>query len=97
METIHQFGQRCVAALRLHEDSAAFIVPVNPEEVPDYYDVIKVNLSWASHWIGEGEWVTESPDALLDCLRRLLGTHLQKKFDRNCFQLPVNPEGSPDY
>jgi len=45
MDTIHQFGQRCVAALRLHEDSAAFIVPVDPEEVPDYYDVIKVNLS----------------------------------------------------
>jgi hypothetical protein len=45
MNTILQFGQRCVAALRLHEDSAAFIVPVNPDEVPDYYHVIKVYIS----------------------------------------------------
>ena len=39
---IFQFGLRCVNALQSHEDAAAFVEAVKAEEVPDYYDVIKV-------------------------------------------------------
>lgn len=43
-ESIHRLGQILVAALKAHEDSAAFVVPVRAEEVPDYYDIVKVRL-----------------------------------------------------
>ena len=42
MENITRFGHRCIAALQSHEDAPAFIEPVKAEEVPDYYDIIKV-------------------------------------------------------
>ena len=41
MDSIHRFGRAAVAALQAHEDSPAFTVPVNADEVPDYYDIIK--------------------------------------------------------
>ena len=41
MDNIHSFGRAAVAALQAHEDSPAFSVSVNADEVPDYYDIIK--------------------------------------------------------
>ena len=41
MDAIHSFGRAAIAALQAHEDSPAFSVPVNADEVPDYYDIIK--------------------------------------------------------
>ena len=42
LEAIHKFGKAAVAAIKAHEDSPAFLAPVAAEEVPDYYDIIKV-------------------------------------------------------
>ena len=42
-ENISRFGLRCIAALQIHEDAPSFLEPVKAEEVPDYYDVIKVH------------------------------------------------------
>lgn len=44
-EAVHSLGREVLDALRAHEDSPAFCVPVKAEEVPDYYDIIKVRSS----------------------------------------------------
>lgn len=44
-EAIHKLGKAAVAALKAHEDSPAFVAPVIAEEVPDYYDIIKVRIT----------------------------------------------------
>lgn len=40
-EALRQFLRQCVKALQQHEDAWAFLEPVDPALVVDYYDIIK--------------------------------------------------------
>lgn len=44
-EVVGRLGKFLIAALQAHEDAVAFLQPVNTDEVADYADIIKANIS----------------------------------------------------
>ena len=43
-DVVGRFGKFAVTDLQAHDDAVAFLQPVNPAEVPDYADIIKVEF-----------------------------------------------------